>query len=291
MSSLHLLKQIRQAISHLNPEEVRKAAERPLAIGLISAGNAGYEAMEDFLAPTTISRERRLELMQMVHRVGEPGTPSEFDLVLQEEHLPRRQAAVPFYAAHPQRTVREVLESREELGLSLARFFPAFRQPVVDRVIHTIAKENAFFALATALPNVMPNLIQLPWAAGEFASDTAFLTMNQIRMAFLIAASSDAPVGYREQKAQIGSIIAGAFGWRALARELVGKIPLGGGLIPKGAVAYAGTYVVGVTLDRFHRYGYGLTREEKRETYDWALRKGRNVSELLVAGLKKVDAA
>ena len=50
-----------------------------------------------------------------------------------------------------------------------------------------------------------------------------------------------------------------AFGWRALARELVGHIPLGGGLIPKGAIAYAGTYVVGKGLeyllveDRPHR--------------------------------------
>jgi hypothetical protein len=162
---------------------------------------------------------------------------------------------------------------------------------VVERVIHTVSRENALFSLATALPNIMPNLIQLPWAIGEFASDTAFITMNQIRMAFFIAAASDAPVGYREQKAQVASVIAGAFGWRALARELVGKIPLGGGLIPKGAVAYAGTYVVGLSLERFHRFGYGLTQEERREAYDWALRQGRGVAEVIVAGLKKVDAA
>ena len=90
--------------------------------------------------------------------------------------------------------------------------------------------------LVTALPDVIPSLIELPWAAGEFASDTAFLTMNQVRMAFLIAGASDQDVGYREQRAQIAGIVAGAFGWRALARELAGKIPFGGGLIPKAAI-------------------------------------------------------
>lgn len=291
MSSLGLLQEIRHAISNLNPDEVRRTADRPLAIGLIAASAAGAEAMEDFLVPRQISRERRMELMQAVHRVGEPGTPSEYHLVLYEEQLPPRRDGFRYYHAHPQRTVREVLEEHEELGLPLGRLFPPFRKPVVDRVIHTVAKENALFALATALPNVIPSLVQLPWAIGEFASDTAFLTMNQIRMAFLVAAASDAPIGYREQKAQIASIIAGAFGWRALARELVGKVPMGGGLIPKGAVAYAGTYVVGMSLERFHRFGYGLTHEEKREAYDYALRKGKGVSQLLVAGLKKVDAA
>jgi len=157
--------------------------------------------------------------------------------------------------------------------------------------MYSVSKENALFALATALPNIVPNLIELPWAIGEFASDTAFLTMNQIRMAFLIAAASDAQIGYREQKAEIGSIVTGAFGFRAIARELIGKIPFGGGLIPKAAVAFAGTYVMGLSLERYHRLGYGLTRAERREEYEQALKHGKNVAEILLAGFRKVDAA
>jgi hypothetical protein len=134
-------------------------------------------------------------------------------------------------------------------------------------------------------------MIELPWAIGEFASDTAFLTMNQIRMGFLIAGASDSAIGYREQKAEIVSIVTGAFGFRAIARELVGKIPFGGGLIPKAAVSFAGTYVVGLSLERYHRVGYGLTREERRKEYESALAHGRTVAEVLLAGLKKVDAA
>jgi hypothetical protein len=86
-------------------------------------------------------------------------------------------------------------------------------------------------------------------------------------------------------------MITGAFGFRAIARELVGKIPFGGGLIPKAAVAFAGTYVVGLSLERYYRVGYGLTRAERRKEYEFALVHGRTVAEVLLAGLKKVDAA
>ena len=43
--------------------------------------------------------------------------------------------------------------------------------------------------------------------------------------------------------------------WRALAKQLVGKIPFGGGLIAKAAVAYAGTKVLGLSLDHFYSLG------------------------------------
>lgn len=74
----------------------------------------------------------------------------------------------------------------------------------------------------------------------------------------------------------------GAFGFRAVARELVSRIPFGGGLIPKAAMAFAGTYVVGLSLERYHRVGYGLTREESRREHQQALVQGRSVAELLL---------
>ena len=64
----------------------------------------------------------------------------------------------------------------------------------------------------------MPNLLELPWSVAEFAGDTAFLTINQVRMAFLIAAAHGKPVGYVEQKMELATIAAGAFGWRAIAQ-------------------------------------------------------------------------
>jgi uncharacterized protein (DUF697 family) len=140
------------------------------------------------------------------------------------------------------------------------------------------------FSVATALPDVVPSLAELPWAFGEFASDTTFLTGNQIRMAFLIAAACGRDAGFLKQRGAILSIVAGAFGWRALARELVGKIPLGGGLIPKGAIAYAGTYVVGKSLERYYRGNEGYTRAQRLAAYREALERGRSVLESATRG-------
>ncbi len=259
----------------LNPGAVREAAERPLSIGLEATSSETLAAMEDFLAPPGLSRRRRLQLFEGLHRIGDPGIPLSFDIVLSEEGLPEAPGAFPFHAGDPKRTVRAILRERGDLSLPLARRFPPFRQPVIHGIIQDVAQENALFALFSALPDVLPNVFALGWAAAEFASDTAVLTVNQVRMAFLIAAASDRPVGFLDQKRQVASIVAGAFGWRAMARELAGKIPFGGGLIPKAAISYAGTYVVGLGLERFYRIGYGMTAAERGGVYREALATGR----------------
>jgi hypothetical protein len=279
--------QIRSAFRHLNPHEVRELAEKPISVGLIASSHNGFAAMEDLLAPASYSHARRFESGQVLHRITEPGGGRAYDLVLCEEELLAPPGAFLFERQHPERTIDRIIDVRQDLRLSLARHFAPFRQPVIANVIRAIARENAAFSVVTALPDIVPSLIELPWAVGEFASDTAFLTMNQVRMAFLIAGSSDQDVGYKEQRAQIAGIVGSAFGWRALARELVGKIPFGGGLVPKAAIAYAGTYTVGVGLERFYRIGYGLTRTERKEVYRQALERGRGIVDAIVQGARR----
>ena len=286
-----ILQQVRQAVSHLNPQEVRDTAERPLAIRLAAATAAGYAAMEEFFSPATRSPGKQREQRAALFREGDPDAPAQCDLEIYETGLSHPEEAFEFSPEDPARLVSQVLSRREELGLPLARYFAPFRPPVVDRIITGIAKENALFALATALPDVAPGLIELPWSVAEIGSDTAFITVNQIRMLFLLAGASDHPVGYREQRSEIASVIAGAFGWRALARELVGKIPFGAGLVPKAAVAFAGTYVVGRSVERLYRIGYGYTREERRRAYGEALERGKQVARSLLEGGGRRKAA
>jgi uncharacterized protein (DUF697 family) len=276
---LRLIKQARAAVSLLNPAEVHNRATRPISIGLVANSGQGYADMEDFLVPGSLPRNVRMPLLEMVFRAGDPGAPQKVDFVLYEEGLPCPDGAYILYREHPETTIAEILHDHDDLSLALARHFPPFRKPVVDRIINAVARENAFFAIATALPNVVPNLIEIPWAFGEFASDTAFLTANQVRMAFLIAAACGKDSGLAHQKAEVLAIGASAFGWRALARELVGHIPLGGGLIPKGAIAYAGTYVVGKGLERLHNSSARLTRQEHRELYRQGYQQGRSIAE------------
>lgn len=279
--------QIKTALQNLNPHDVRDIADRPVTIGLRASSSASLAAMEDFLAPSSLSRSRRFELVRVLHRIGEPGVPNQFDVELCDPAVPCPDHAFQFDPEAPERTIRRILEAREDLGLPLARQFQPFRRPVVARVVRSVSKENAIFSVMTALPDIVPSVASLPWAVTEFASDTAFITMNQVRMAFLIAAASDRDVGYKEQRAQIAGIVGGALGWRALARELVGKIPFGAGLIPKAAVAYAGTHVMGAGLERFYRLGYGLTRAERRELYDQALERGKAIVGAFLQATKK----
>jgi hypothetical protein len=280
---LKVLKQAKAAMSLLNPEEIVNRARRPLHIGLVASSEAAYAQMEEFLLPGSLPLDERPYMLDKLHRVDDPQTPEAVDLILFEEGIPASKGTYTFHREDPSTTISEILLGNEDIELALARQFPVFRARVVEGTIHAVARENALFAIATALPDIIPSLIELPWAFGEFASDTMFLTGNQIRMAFVIAASCGKEVGFLGQKGAILSIAAGAFGWRALARELVGKIPLGGGLIPKGAIAYAGTYAVGKGLEFYYGGNGSFSSGQRRSVFREALDRGREV----VAGVAK----
>ena len=284
MIANRFLSHVAQALSKLNPKEVRSQAAEPISLQLEASTPARYWEMESYFAPAeTLSPAKREQVSALVTRVGTPTTGTTIQVV--ERGIGASPTAFIYDPANPSKLICDVLEKRPELNLALARQFAPFRAQVVKDVIWTVSKENALFSIATAVPSAIP-FLALPWAVGEFASDTAFLTANQIRMAFMLAAASDRPIGYREQKAEIASLFAGAFGWRALARELVGKIPMGGGLLPKAAVSYAATYVVGTSLERYYRLGYGYTPAERKATYEQAFEKGKQIASSLMANYR-----
>ena len=292
---VQLFQNIKEAIANLNPDEIERHTERPLRLFLYAHTDAAYREMEDFLAPPELSPAKRADLRHRLRRASEGFSPaSRDDLEIYFEDAPP-DALTPtkdlfaFRPGNPRHLVSEVLRQRPDMAIPLAMHILPFREEVSRRIVKKVARQNALFAAATAVPDIMP-FVSLPWAVGEFASDTAVLTANQVRMAFLLAAAGDRDFGYREQRGEIASIVLGAFGWRALARELVGKIPLGGGLIPKAAIAYAGTRVVGLSLERFYRTGAAFTRAERRSAYEEALERGRSVAASLIEGIKRGTA-
>ena len=275
--SLAILRQISGALRTLNPNTVRAQADRPVTVGILAADEAFFGRVVSFLVPEGLSEAKAAEAGRHILRLASEEDFDRCQFGFAEPGLPHPRHFYPFDCRNPDVAVETVLKEQQELWVPIARRFVAFRDPVIERIICKVSKENAMFTVATALPNVVPSIVSLPWAIGEFASDTAFLTMNQVRMAFLIAAASDCEVGYSKQRAQIASIVAAAFGWRAAARELVSKIPAGGGLLSKGLISFAGTYVVGKGLDRLLRIGRHLTREEKNRMYLEAYERGKEV--------------
>lgn len=290
---LHFWKEVMKTLEGLRPESVIRESETPFSAALVGSREE-VSAMEDWLVPPRLNPVEQARARQALFSMPVPLSPGDqamlqrMDIRLAgpsalsgpELRLAARDYIV-FDAAQPQTSVASVLRSRPELSLALARTWTPFRQPVVDGIISRVAKENAMFAIFSALPNIVPSPIELPWAVGEFASDTVVLTANQMRMALMVAAASGAAVGFGEQKGQVLSIVGSAFGLRAIARELAGKVPAGGGLVIKGLIAFAGTYTLGVGLARWHRTGRRPTLREKRETYRQAYLAGRETVENL----------
>jgi RNase P subunit RPR2 len=87
---------------------------------------------------------------------------------------------------------------------------------------------------------------------------------------------------WQEHMAEFGSVIGGGFLWRQIARQFVGLIPVLG-IVPKVAVAYAGTYVVGNTVLQWYLTGRHITRAQVRELYRGALEQGKMAAKRLIA--------
>jgi hypothetical protein len=277
--SIQVFQNIKDAIRNLDPADIRKHTERPVRFYLYGGTEREYRAMEDFLIPRDLSDAKRAQVLRLVYRASDGGAPTDkndLEIFFGDSGDLGSPEVFSFDPAAPTAMIGHILHQRPDLAVPLALHVLPFREEVSRRMVKKVSKENALFALATAVPDIIP-FISLPWAVGEFASDTAVLTANQIRMAFLLAAANDREVGYHEQRAEIATICLGAFGWRALARELVGKIPWGGGLIPKAAIAYAGTRVAGMSLERYYRLGKAYTRAERRAAYEDALERGKSL--------------
>lgn len=288
--ALEGLMHIKKALTTLNSKQVREMSERPVRVAMHAAGQESYQRMENFFLRDLSPARRRQSAVLLTRAPVLPGAPP-IDIQVYDEGVIAPPGALVFRPDHPRLFVTKTLKSYPHLGVSLARSFLPFRRPFVERTVARIARENMFFSITTALPDVIPSIIELPWALAEFASDTAFLTMNQVRMAFLIAGASDREVGYMDQKNEIAMVIGSAFGWRALARQLVGKIPFGGGLIAKAAVAYAGTKVLGLSLDHYYSIGFTYTREERDRLYADAFRQGKQAAMKILRYLRPDLAA
>ena len=288
---LHFWKEVMKTLEGLRPESVIRESETPFSAALVGSREE-VSVMEDWLVPPKLNPAEQARARQALFSMPLPLSPGD-QAMLQRmdvrlagpsamgsgEMRATARDYVLFDAEQPQTAVASTLRSRPELSLALARTWIPFRQPVVDGIVSRIAKENAMFAIISALPNVVPSPIELPWAVGEFASDTVVLTANQMRMALMVAAASGASVGFGDQKGQVLSILGSAFGLRAIARELAGKVPAGGGLVIKGLIAYAGTYTLGAGLARWHRTGRRPTLRERREAYRKAYLAGRETVE------------
>ena len=274
-------RQIWKAIRQLSPGKVLKESEQHFDLAVVASNSDRAEEMRCFLLGRSASEEDAARLSRVLRLYQQPVSDAQVQEMSKDVSivlasvdanvgLERLSAkTVIFHPEDPAGSVDAILNSDtgSMIRLSLARHVPILRPEVARRIVRQVALENATFAIGTALGNVVPSILEPILGVAEAAGDIVFLTANQVRMMLMVSAGYGRKIGLMAQWKEISSIVGAAFTWRALARNLVSKIPFGGGLVPKGAIAYAGTFSIGEGLVYFYTTGHKMTREEAARTF------------------------
>ena len=144
-------------------------------------------------------------------------------------------------------TTRVVRALDDDYLVALAKGYPPFRRAACEEIIRHNARQNA---VVGALP--------IPGA------DMPVMTANQARMVLNIAAAYGEELSVERARELLGVLAAG-FGLRALARQAVKLVPLGG-WAAAGVIGYAGTIAMGrATILYFERGGQRVGEREMAE--------------------------
>lgn len=163
------------------------------------------------------------------------------------------------------------------LRIALARQLPPLRPRVVSALIEDAARTNAIYSLTTGLAEVVPVL-----NAPLNLADVIVLTKNQLLMSYRVALAAGKRGKGRELVAEVAGVIGGGLLLRQAGRQLIGLVP-GAGIVPKVAVAYAGTVAIGRAVAAWAVGGERLTKDAVRGFYREAWQRAKRVAQDLVA--------
>ncbi len=167
-----------------------------------------------------------------------------------------------------------------DLALTLARHLPAFRPAVIRGLIDDTSSANAVYAASTGVAEIIPAL-NIPLNV----ADTVVLTKNQLIMAYKIALAAGRRGKPQDLIVEVIGVLGGGLLFRQVARGLVGLIPVWG-IVPKVAVAYAGTYVIGAAASLWALEGRSMSAQDLRGLYRESLARGQALARRLLPGRK-----
>jgi len=164
-----------------------------------------------------------------------------------------------------------------ELHLAAARRLPGLRAVFARDLIGSVSFSNATYSLASGLPEQIP-IVNVPFAA----ADILVLTKNQALLVYRLALAYGAPPDFQARIREVLPVIGGAFLWRQAARSLIGLIPVWG-LLPKIAIAYAGTYTTGIAAWRWYESGDLVSTDQLKRISSEAIALGRKRAAEIIA--------
>lgn len=130
--------------------------------------------------------------------------------------------------------------------MALARNFPFLRRAVAEAAVRATAWQNALIGTVGFIPG----------------ADMPVMTANQIKMLLQIAAAYGEPLGTERVK-ELLAIVGGGFAFRAVARQIVGVVPVLGWAV-KGGIGYSGTVAMGRAAIAYFEAGADLHAVARR---------------------------
>jgi uncharacterized protein (DUF697 family) len=193
---------------------------------------------------------------------------------------------VPAIAREPLRPrfFAHLVECAGGVEIAVGRHLPILRDTVAAKLTRDAANNALKVALASAVVDHIP-LVGIVLGAFASAGDMVAITGIQVMLMLHIEAAygRDPDVG---RTWQLLPVIGGGFGWRTLARELVGFVPIAGIAI-KGAIAYAGTIVVGEGVTFYYEHGRHMTKGQAATLYERAKNDAMRFARDLIARFRK----
>jgi len=174
-----------------------------------------------------------------------------------------------------------ILELLPERHLALGRQFPLFRVAIAQQLISESCFANAVYIFSTGVAEVVP-IFDIPLNI----TDTIVLTKAQAFLVYKLGLTLGFSTRWQDYLGEFGSVIGGGFVWRQLSRMLIGLIPIWG-IVPKVAVAYSGTYVVGHVVLQWYLTGRHITKQQMRALYTQALLNGKKVAQGMLSRLPR----
>ncbi len=232
--------------------ELAAALRRELAYGGVASAVRDESAVDGAAAVVHVVAGRASdEDVALLRRVDRAGIPIVCVLAgPQKEHVPdppyvlaANVVRVPPGSGFPTEEIARVIARvLGERATPLAARLPVLRDAVVDRLISQFARQNGVIGAAVFIPG----------------ADLPVLTLNQIRLLMRIADAHGFELD-RERIPEVLGVIGSGLGFRALARSLLGVVPVAGWAV-KGGIAYGGTRALGEAARRYFESRTPVTR-------------------------------
>jgi len=168
------------------------------------------------------------------------------------------------------------VELAPQLAMALGRDFPLFRHAAATYLINDACLSNAAYSLTTGLAQIIP-VFDIPLTV----TDMIVLSKTQAFLAYKLGLTVGFSTNWQDYLKEFGGVLGGGFLLRQLARSLVGLIPVWG-ILPKVAISYAGTYVVGHTILQWYLTGRHLSKGQMRDLYRRAFLRGKTATRPLL---------